>query len=415
MSLDLFRVIGGVDVQSDDLSSNAYILQGTGLPGGDANVQDGGPIGSMYMRTDVETNNLQLYYKWSTANNSAADWKVTSDKDYVDAVAQGLSWREPVRVQDTTPYANAAAIPTTGIIDGVTLIVGDRVLFSNITLTTDQNIFTWDGTTWTEDPNQESSGDAVLVQDGTHAEEQWVYDGITWVQFGSAAGFAELGFLRAFTGKTGPGSELPSYTSTDVITQSDNLEIAVGKLDNAMGTGEILNDGGNNAISGDMVWGAAGSLEVTDALNDLNNAIGDRTYTNDNVVVDGETVASSIDAIDTAIGSLQNQGLTLVGNSIDATAGITLDTIPLLIATESKWIIQVRQTSTPANRRSLEVHSMNDGVALIDHTEYAILKLGSNIPGFNIDVDISGVDMRLRLTATGNIDYVIRRVAFTSF
>ena len=137
MGLDLFRVGLGLDVESEDGSSNAYVIQGAGLPGGDTAEQDAAPIGSTYMRTDVETNNLQFYYKWSTANNSAADWKQATSKEYVDAIAAGLSWREPVLVHDNTTYATVAAAETAAniadTVDGVTIGVGDRVLFSDLT------------------------------------------------------------------------------------------------------------------------------------------------------------------------------------------------------------------------------------------------------------------------------------------
>jgi len=207
MGLDLFRVMQGLDIQNETLTANANLLVGNGLPGGDTAEQDAAPIGSTYQRNDVEANNLQMYVKISTLNNSSADWQPMATQEYVDAVAQGLAWRAPVRVHDITLYANAAAFPTTGTIDGVALVAGDRVLFSNVTLATDSNVFIWDGATWTEDTNAETDGDAVLVNEGTLKDEQWVYDGTNWVKFGSAAGVEELGFIRSYIGKTGPGAE----------------------------------------------------------------------------------------------------------------------------------------------------------------------------------------------------------------
>lgn len=407
MSLDLFRLIGGLDIQSDDLSSNANILQGAGLPGGDSGVQDGAPIGSLFMRTDANAgdNNLQLYSKVSTANNSAADWSVISDKAYVDAVANGISWREPVRVTDSTVYANAAAFPTGGTIDGVSLNPDDRVLFSNVTLAGDNNVFIWDGATWTEDSNVETDGDAVLVQEGTSAEQQWVFDGTNWVQFGSVAGSAELGFLRDYVGKTGPGAETPTYTSTNVVTAGTNLENAIGELDAATGNQTFTND---NVVTDGQ--------STTASIDALDTAIGSQTYTNDNVVTDGETVTASIDSLDTAIGDIQNQTTTINVTNIDGSVTpVTLDTLPLADATEVKWLVQVRENGTPANRRALEVHAMNDGATLVDHTEYAVLKLGSPIAGFDITVDINATDMRLTIAATNTLDVVVRRVAYTAF
>ena len=158
-----------------------------------------------------------------------------------------------------------------------------------------------------------------------------VYDGTDWVQFGSVAGTEELGFLRDFVGKTGPGSESPTYTSTDVIAQSDNLEVAIGKLDGSIGT---------------------------------------QAYTNDNVVTDGESTTASIDAIDTAIGDLQNSTLEIAGTNVVAVAGITLDTLPLTDATQVEWMVQVRENTTPANRRGVIIHAFNDGSTLVTVYDY---------------------------------------------
>lgn len=415
MSLDLFRVVGGLDIQSADFTTNTSILQGTGLPGGDAGFQDAATIGAIYLRNDVEANNLQLYYKWSTANNSSADWRAVSDKDYVDAVASGLSWREPARVHDTTLYTNAAAFPVGGVIDGVTLNNNDRVLFSNVTLATDNNVFIWDGATWTQDSNLATDGDAVLIQEGTYAEQQWVYDGINWVQFGSASGAAELGFIRNFIGKTGPGAESPTYASTNVVTPATPLETAIGEIDGAMGDGEITNNGGNYSLSSDMSWGAVGTTLVSGAFNELNEAVGDRTYTVGNVVVSGESVANSIDSMDVAIGNIQSQTQEFTGTNVVASGTVTVDTLPMASATQAKWIVQVRENGTPANRIGGEIHAMNDGTAAVDHVPYAVTTTGAPIAGFNVSVDINGTDMRLRITATNNIDYVVRRIAFSAF
>jgi len=405
MALDLFRVIQGLDIQLDDLSKNANVLVGDGAPGGTTET-NAAPIGSIWLRTDAETDGLNLYWKHTTVNNSTADWNQATDKTYVDAVAAGLSWREPARVQDnvsTTIPTGVAGNPIT--VDGVSIVDGDRVLFSNQATGTDNNVWIYDQATGTfsEDPNGETDGDALLIQEGSAAEQQWVYDGTAWVQFGGATSAAELGYIRTFIGKTGAGAENPTYSSTDVITQGDNLETAIGDLDAAIGTQTYTND--NVVTDGE---------DVTSSIDALDTALGNQTYTNDNVVTDGQTVTASIDAIDTALGDVIDQTLVITGTNVDAAPAIPVDTIPVTEATEVKWILQVRSTGTPANRRALEVHAMTDGTN-VDHTEYAVLKLGSNIAGLTVDVDVSGGDIRLVLGATANVDYVIKRIGYTAF
>lgn len=406
MSLDLFRVIGGLDIQADDLSSNINILQGSGAPGGDTAEQDAAPIGSLYLRTDQETDLLQLYYKQATSNNSSADWRQAASKEYVDAVAQGISWRAPVRVLDDTLYADSSAFPTTGVIDSVALVNGDEVLFTNVTNSTEENIWVWSAgtTSWSESVNNESDGDATLIKEGSSAETQWVYDGAQWVQFGSAAGNEELAFLRQFIGKTGPGAENPSYSSAFNITNGNNLETAIGDLDAAIGDLSYTNQ---NVITDGQTVGQ--SLDAVDT------AIGDLAYTNESVVTDGQTVTESIDALDVAVGDIINQTEEVIGTNISAVTPITADTLPLSGATQVKWMIQVRENGTPANVRALEIHALSNGTTLVDWTRYATLKLGANIAGFNVAVDINGTDLRLRLSANNNIDYVVKRIGYAAF
>jgi len=420
MALDLFRAFGGIDLQAEDLSSNANILQGAGVPGGDSGVQDAAPRGSIYLMTGADSNSLQTYFKWSTVNNSSADWRQVASKEYVDAVASGISWREPVHVLDATLYANAAAFPTTGTIDSVALNNGDRVLFPNVTTGTDKNVFIWHAGTssWTEDTNQETDGDAVLVQAGSKAETQWVFDGVNWVLFGGSASQAELGFLRDYVGKTGPGAETPTYSSTNVVTQSSNLESAIGALDAVNGNGTITNDTTDNvgtlyALTDDLTQGG-GTLTVTSALNQLNNAIGDRSYTQNNVVVDGESAAASVEKLDIAVGSLQAQGDTINLTNVVVTTPTTVDTIATTAATEVKWIIQVRETATPANRQASEIHVITDGTT-VDFTRYGVLKIGSAIAGLIISSDINAGSIRLRVKATNNLDIVVKRIGYSAF
>lgn len=376
--LDVFRVIKGIEIENEALNSSAQILQGIGVPGGDGDIQDSAPLGSVYIRTDAESDGLQLYWKYSTSNNSAADWKLSADKSYVDSVAQGISWREPVRVLDDSSYADSSAFPTSTV-DGVSLNDQDRVLFTNVSASGESNVWIYNAggspSVWTQDTNEESDGDAVFVKEGTYADQQWVYDGSTWVQFATASSTAELGYIRDFIGKSASGNELPTYSSVNVVTQNANLETAIGEID---------------------------------------TAIGDRTYTEDNVVTDGENITSSVDSIDQAIGEIQAQSLESSATNVDASSTITADSLPISEATQSKWMVQVRENTSPTTMRAVEVHALTDG-STVDYTRYSTLKTSSNISGLDVVVDINGSDMRLRITANNNIDYVVKRIGYSSF
>lgn len=484
MALDFFRVIKGIEIENDALTSRVNVLQGTGAPGGDAGEQDAAPRGSVFLRTDVATGGMQFYWKSGTANTTA-DWEIGASKDYVDAVIGGTSWRAPARVMDDTLYADDSAFPVGGVIDGVTLNDQDRVLFSNVTLNPENNIWIWNSgtSTWAEDPlNPENDGDAVYVQEGTFAESVMFYTGTDWVKYADSTSYAELAYLRSFVGKNAVGSEMPTYSSTNVVANSDSLETAIGKLDTedgyqnafmgkavgnemptysstevvtqngsleaavgeldaAMGTGNITNTGGNYALASDMTWNA-GTNDVTEALDQLNAAIGDRTYTQDNNITDGQTAAASINALDVAIGNrqytennyvvdgqsvtasvealdiqvgyLSTLTLTVTGTNVDASPAVMVDSIPVADATEVRWMIQVRETATTANRRAVELHAITDGTA-VDHTEYGIVKVGANIAGFDVNVVINGANIELMLGATNNVDFVVKRLSYSAF
>jgi hypothetical protein len=338
--------------------------------------------------------NGEIYWKWSNTNTSA-DWKVAADKAYVDTIASGLSWRDPVVVLDDTLYADSSAFPTSGTVDGVVLVDGERVLFTNVTNTIQQNVWIYQAGSpgsWIEDPKQETDGDALFVQEGTWANTQWVYDGATWVQFGASIDPAELVYIRAFIGKSSAGSEDPSYSSAVYITQSASLETTIGELDAA------LND------------------EVIDLQTQITangTAIGTRTYSQENFVTDGQTITASIDALDVALEPIFEQGRTLTASNVDASATITVDTLPLTAATQVEWMIQVRSTSTPANKEAMIVHALSDGVE-VDYVEYGILTSALGISGFTHSVDINAGNIRLRITASENVDYVVKRLGFST-
>ena len=423
MSLDLFRLAGGIDIVKDDLTSHANILQGVGAPGADAGQQDAAPVGSLFLRTNAELNNQQVYWKVGTAN-TAADWKQGTSKDYVDALVNGLSWRPPVTVLDPTVYATSAAIPVTGTIDGVVLSDLNRVLFTNITAASNSNVWIWHAgtTSWTQDTHLATISDAVLVNAGTQVSTQWVFNGTSWVQFGGAADHIELGYIRAFDGKSAAGNITPTYTAKYLFADTTSLLGSFNTLETALGVGTITHVGGNYVLGASLAFvganGANGSVTITAAINDLNTAIGDRTYTtgtNYPIVASAQTVATSVEALNVAIHSIHTDTLSVKG-SVSATPATfaTIDTIAFALADEIKWLVQVRDTATPANIRATEVHAVTDGTT-VDFARFADLTLGTGVAGFGLQVVISGTDVVLQVKATANYDYSIKRVAISKF
>lgn len=371
MALDFFGITRGLEL--DDV----LVLQGTGAPGSSTDTNSA-PVGSVYLRNDQNSatgeNNLQFY--WKHAAGSGADkWSLAASKSYIDAMQQGLSWREPVKAMVDTVAAKAAieaSLNADNGLDGVALAEGDRVVLSGVT-GANKNVYIVTGTpgsgaTLVEDTNTLTDGDALLVQQGTHADEQWAWDATTstWVQFGGAASSAELGYIRAFIGKNAGGSEFPDFGSNDIVIDGQSLESEIGRLDDAVGTltfsstniltnysdtfpttpatydittnlnaidfafgdGSVTNTTANYALASNMQWGTTGSLTVTGAFNALNDAIGGRTYTG-NIVTSGQTVTASIEALDVVLGDLNNSSVytaagflpsaTIAGQSVQTT------------------------------------------------------------------------------------------------
>jgi hypothetical protein len=507
MALDLFRVIDGVAIQLDDQSAEAWQLVGDGAPLGTSGNTADAPIGSLWLRTDTETDKLNIYWKHADTD-SPTDWIQAASKDYVDTAVQGISWREPVRYLDAATDDNfttiAAAIADMNANDQLgtngAVAAGDRILFGAMGAGDGgPNVYIVGGSTgaWTltEDTNNETDGDAVLVNEGIHADEQWIYDGTNWIQFGGAGSATELVNIRNFIGKPTSGSILPQYQSNLILSDNDNLTTAAGKLDLHMGdaqyssnnvvtdftpdytntsptdwTGEagdnitdaigqidaqfgsglITNIGSNFSLSDELSWNAAGTLTITDAFEQLNNAVGDRTYTEDNIVTDGQSVAASIDALDQELGDLNTAGSWTTGGFLDQTTLANndvqenIDAINQEVgdisnqnyensvtnfniltelesgtlsassdATEILWHVQVKINGDGTRRRSFLVHAMTDGTN-VDWNRSSVINLGSpGVGNLNVNVSISGGNWSFTMNPTNAIDATIKRYSYS--
>lgn len=405
--LDLYRVALGLEIED-----GAAILSGSGVPGGDTAEQDAAVIGSVFYRTDSETNNLQIYYKTSTASNDPSDWSQLASKDYVDMAVEGISWREPARIRDgaNTSLANALVDANTDdTIDGVTIAAGDRILFTEFTSDTN-NVYIVSGSSgswvFTEDTNAATDGDAVFIQEGTSADQQWVYDGTGWIQFGGNS-VAELGFIRTFIGKATAGSTLPVYTSTDVVTQNSNLVVAISDLDAAIGDRTYTEQ--NFITNGQALALSVDALDIE--LQDAVDSIGTQTYTEQNFVTDGESLTASVDALDQALADVIGLTQTEVTNITGAT---TVDSVLVDDVEAVKWHITVIDEGTPTRKRSYEIFSMHDGTVSSDATQTdfnrsSVLRFpgAGGITGLAISTDVNGTggaqEMRLRISATNPV------------
>lgn len=439
MALDFFRIERGLE-----LDESAQFLTGTGAPGASGDTSTA-PRGSYF--TDTATGHLYL----KTAVGTGTDkWSRMATEDYVGTVASsGLSWREPSDVRDSTSTDVAtikADLDADDEIQGVPVYVGMRILGSNVT--GNKNIFVVGGVsgdwTLTEDLNPETAGDTTYIVDGTYAGRTFQYDSTgewIWILGDNSS---ELGYIRAFIGKNAAGNELPDYSSTNIIADTDSLETAAGKLDAEAGYTNtfIGKSAGNNTpdysstnwvTDGEDLETAIGDLdaaigaavangEVILAANDVNENItaldGEVASVNDYLgktagnaspdyssvvfVTDGDSVTTAVGKLDAALATTS-----LTTTLTNVTSISTVDSVAGIMA---EWDVFVRQNDTPTRVRAMKVFAMHNGTN-VDYTVFATLIRGGTIDGFALTVDLDAGSLRLRVQSTDAVDVKAQRVA----
>lgn len=201
-----------------NLDESVQVIGTAGPPsGGDA---DAVVVGSLAL----DFTNGHLYQK-NEAGSGLEKWQfIGADK----------SWREPALVRENVVTVLPTATPSTNDTqDGETITDGDRVLFSALTVLPNVYIYDFTTGTYSEDTNEATVGDTVFIEAGTDAGKSFTFNGTAWVQTDQAS-VDEFGFIHDFIGKSGFGAETPTYSSTNVVTQSNDLEGAIGELDAAM-------------------------------------------------------------------------------------------------------------------------------------------------------------------------------------
>lgn len=234
----------------------------------------------------------------STPSGSTA----AASKAYVDSIAQGLDPKASVRAATITAGTLTTSFANGQIIDGVTLVTGDRILIKNQAAPAENGIYTVNAT---GSPTRATDADTWLKLPGAHlfvevgtalADTAWVCTSdqggtigttaITWVQF-SGAGTYTAGSGLTLTGTSfsitapvtpalgGTGTTTaPSAVGQLLIATSGNIYtpatltqgtgITVG---NASGAITITNAGvtSNVAGTGINVSGATGAVTITNA------------------------------------------------------------------------------------------------------------------------------------------------------
>ena len=442
----LFEARGGIKI-------GAELLSIEGAPGlGDA-YSDVAIKGALCL----DETNGQMYQK-KMVGSGADKWVRIQNQDDVNSAIMGQSWRPPAKVMDDTLHADLTAAETavnTGTMDGISVEDSTRILLTNIT-GENKNVFIVTGTpgvgaTLLEDTNDASKGDALYVQEGTHAGAEMGYTGSVWIKQGQAS-VTEIGFLQSFIGKSGNGNETPDYGSNHVVTDGDHLEKAIGDLDAEMGAavstpqartvGPISDQAANlniealdDAIGADVT--STTQITAGDSVNEnlsvLDGAVGDDIAGAEARTVGAisvQDINANLEALDDAIGpdvtstkhistsNPLNANLSIVDDvlgdakteskSDSVTTVTTLDSIKVDDVLGAEWTVHARSTVTATKIWAGKILAIHNGTlgadaADVDYNTFAILRTGAAIPSLDFECDLDGVGaaqvMRLRASS----------------
>lgn len=235
-----------------------------------------------------------------SVNTPTADSHAAS-KSYVDAIAQGLHWKDSVRAATT---ANIT-LSGTQTIDGVSIVAGDRVLVKNQTDAEDNGIYVCEAGAWSRsedmDVSTEFSGSAVFVQEGTaNADTGYVCTNNGDVTVGTT----EINFTQ-FTGagqlSAGNGIDITNSTISadlDGATLSagtDGLKVSDAGIDTAQVADSAIT---NAKLAGSIAASKLAGSIPSDKLN-LGNGVEDNGG-NLQIDLDGATLALSASGIKVA-------------------------------------------------------------------------------------------------------------------
>jgi hypothetical protein len=156
-----------------------------------------------------------------TDPSSAQD---AATKAYVDAVAQGLSAKDSVRIATTATGTLASGFENGDTVDGVTLATGDRILIKNQSSGAENGIYTVNASgapTRAVDfdtATEIQKGAFVFVEEGTaNADSGWVLTTDGTIVVGTTAlsftQFSGAGQITAGTGLTKSGNTLAVDTA----------------------------------------------------------------------------------------------------------------------------------------------------------------------------------------------------------
>lgn len=279
-----------------------------------------------------------------TADTDAAN------KAYVDATRQGLDVKESVRVATT----GSITLSGTQTIDGVALVVGNRVLVKNQSPASANGIYVVAAGSWARSDDADASAEVTagmftFVEEGAaHADSGWVLTTDNPITLGTSdlafTQFSGAGQVEAGTGlsKTGNTLNIGTASSGRIVVNSDNIDLATAGTAGTYRSvttdayGRVTSGTNPTTLSGYGITDAQGLdatltalAGVTTAANQVIYATGADAFAVTSLTSFGRSLIDDADAAagrtTLGLGTIATQdanNVTITGGSID---GITLD------------------------------------------------------------------------------------------
>jgi len=261
------------------LSDSSIVFEGSTADGSETTLQVTNPTddrtitlpdasGTVILTTNkvtdltAPTSSFSMNTQKITNLATPTDSSDAATKAYVDGVAEGLHVHEAARVYVGTNINLANALEAGDVIDGITLIAGDRVLVNGQTTQSQNGIYVVQATGAAvraldfDTALEVDSGDFIFVTAGTtYGSTGWVQtlkpatigtDAISFTQFSGAGTYLAGGGLT-LSGNTFSVDVTPSSGSASLAIANDALNV---KTDTSRGLSVDANGLGINAGTG---------------------------------------------------------------------------------------------------------------------------------------------------------------------